>query len=315
MGNETYLNTAARYIETQQLTSKCQHLLRYLDSDGWCKKCTMKSVSSGHLGIDKFIKRTQSKANNCRLDGFTMTRKSRMQCPRSDAITVALKRIKDSQEMTDGYIKRLKSYYRCSLSSKKREQSSLKFYGLTRDPSNGEYMLVIQYTAHGNLRTLLNTNFSSFQWSEKIWWLCDIASSLLTIHKSGHVHGNIHPGNILQLGINQRETSLALDCCNTNPSSRPNAKELLYVFSDWWKCINNTGDKLYQVQKAFMDADEVLPMLELVKMNTRVKNSDAFYTNQIRKLIMPNKEIYMFCKDHEDPRGRSQRRHKPTLGI
>ncbi|CAG8503127.1 4784_t:CDS:2 [Funneliformis caledonium] len=203
-----------------------------------------------------------------------MSRKSRMQCPRSDAITVALKRIKDSQEMTDGYIKRLKSYYRCSLSSKKREQSSLKFYGLTRDPSNGEYMLVIQYTAHGNLRTLLNTNFSSFHWSEKIWWLCDIASSLLTIHKSGS-----RPQ--ISQSLPHVYIRLALDCCNTNPSSRPNAKELLYVYSDWWKCINNAGDKLYQVQKAFMDADEVLPMLELVKMNTRVKNSDAFYTSRL----------------------------------
>ncbi|CAI2163436.1 3784_t:CDS:1 [Funneliformis geosporum] len=280
--------------------------------------------------------------------------------------------------MTDDYIKRLKSYYRCSLSSKKREQSLLKFYGLTRDPSNGEYMLVIQYTEYGNIRTLLNTNFSSFQWSEKVWWLCDIASYLLTIHKAGYVHGNIHPGNILQLGINQRETSstlvdaglslpanhystkvnkkdiygvlpymapevilghpptkesdiysigmlmielsnglppysdrkhdsrlaleivkgsrpqisqnlpqvyirLALDCCSSNPSSRPNAKELLYVFSEWWTCINNTGEKVFQIQKAFMDADEVLPTLELVKMNTLVKNSDAFYTSRLLK--------------------------------
>ncbi|PKK68601.1 hypothetical protein RhiirC2_749919, partial [Rhizophagus irregularis] len=42
------------YFESQQMTSKCQHLSRYLDSDGWCKKCTMKNVSSGHSGIDKF---------------------------------------------------------------------------------------------------------------------------------------------------------------------------------------------------------------------------------------------------------------------
>ena len=56
----SYLN----FVETQQMTSKCQHLSRYLDSDGWCKKCTMKSVSSGHLGIDKFIKNTQKKAAN-----------------------------------------------------------------------------------------------------------------------------------------------------------------------------------------------------------------------------------------------------------
>src|SRR6266498_4261016 len=130
-----------------------------------------------------------------RVDGFRLSRKSKVQCPREGSTIVALKRIKNSQEITDEYINRLKAYYRCGLMySKKRELSLLKFYGMTQDPFTGEYMLVIQYTEHGNLRTLLNTNFSSFQWSERIWWLCDLASNLLTIHKAGYVHGNLHPG-------------------------------------------------------------------------------------------------------------------------
>src|SRR6266498_4262386 len=94
------------------------------------------------------------------------SRKNKVQCPREGPTMVALKRIKNSQEMTREYIKQLKVYYRCSLMhSKKYVQQLLEFYGLTKDPNTGEFILITQYTEHGNIRTLLNTNFSSFQWS------------------------------------------------------------------------------------------------------------------------------------------------------
>jgi hypothetical protein len=42
----------------------CKHVQKYLDIDGWCKKCTMKSVASGHQGLDKLIRNTQSKSSS-----------------------------------------------------------------------------------------------------------------------------------------------------------------------------------------------------------------------------------------------------------
>lgn len=250
------------YFESQQMTSKCQHLSRYLDSDGWCKKCTMKNVSSGHSGIDKFIKRTQNKATNWsdpylewisydqfqdikeigqgnfsvvysatwtlgkRVDNHNSSRKNKVQCPREGPMTVTLKRIKNSQEMTRDYIKQLKVYYRCSLMhSKKHVQELLEFYGITKDPETNDFILVTQFTPFGNLRNLLNTNFSSFQWSEKIWWLCDIVSNLHNIHKAGYIHGNIHPGNILQIGKDQRElTSTLADTGLSLPANNHTSK-------------------------------------------------------------------------------------------
>src|ERR1044072_9493793 len=47
-----------------QRSSSCKHVQRYLDIDGWCKRCTMKSVNSGHEGLDKFIRQTQKKSSS-----------------------------------------------------------------------------------------------------------------------------------------------------------------------------------------------------------------------------------------------------------
>ncbi|CAG8687355.1 220_t:CDS:2, partial [Funneliformis caledonium] len=185
MGNSNSSNNHTTSHPPQPLhSSSCKHIQRYLSIDGWCKKCTMKSVNSGHRGLDKLILRP---------------------------ITVTLKCIKNSQEMSDEYLKRLKSYYKTSLvQSRKRMQQQLKFYGISQDPTTGEYVIITQYSEHGSLRTLLHSHFSSFRWTDKSWWLCDIASNLLTLHKEGIVHGNIHSGNILQIGELTRETTSAL---------------------------------------------------------------------------------------------------------
>src|SRR3954468_21320513 len=49
---------------SNQASLSCKHVQRYLDINGWCKKCTMKSVASGHRGLDKLIHITQSKSSS-----------------------------------------------------------------------------------------------------------------------------------------------------------------------------------------------------------------------------------------------------------
>ena len=100
-------------------------------------------------------------------------------------------------------------------------QQLLQFYGISQDPSTGEYVLVTQYAEHGSLRTLLHRHFSSFRWTEKIWWLCDIVSNLLTLHNAGIVHGNIHAGNVLQIGELARESTSALSDTGLNYPANP----------------------------------------------------------------------------------------------
>jgi serine/threonine protein kinase len=102
-------------------------------------------------------------------------------------------------------------------------QQLLKFYGISQDPSTGEYIFVTQYAEHGSLHLLLHRHFSSFSWTEKIWWLCDIISNLLTLHKAGIVHGNIHSGNVLQIGDLARETTSALSDTGLNHPASPSS--------------------------------------------------------------------------------------------
>ncbi|CAG8432752.1 7079_t:CDS:2 [Diversispora eburnea] len=135
---------------------------------------------------------------------------TRRRCSRTEPITVSLKSIKNSQSITPYYIQNLKSYYRFSSSIfPKRVLNYLQFYGMTQNPVNGEYMMVTQYANFGNLRQFMHYKpraFYNFRWSQKLWWLCDIISNLVIIHKEGHIHGNLHTGNILQIGKDHRET-------------------------------------------------------------------------------------------------------------
>jgi hypothetical protein len=73
MGNSLTTNNNSRQINistnsyTQSLyqpSFSCNHIQRYLDIDGWCKKCTMKSVVSGNRNLDKLIRRTQKKSSS-----------------------------------------------------------------------------------------------------------------------------------------------------------------------------------------------------------------------------------------------------------
>ncbi|CAG8593634.1 13116_t:CDS:2, partial [Acaulospora colombiana] len=128
---------------------------------------------------------------------------------RCSQTVVALKSIKNSQSITPYYVQNLKTYYLHSTECPKRIHNYLQFYGITQYPSTGEYMLVTQYANRGNLRQFMHSSprsFSRFRWTEKLWWLCDIISNLAIIHKEGHVHGNLHTGNILQTGKDRRET-------------------------------------------------------------------------------------------------------------
>ncbi|CAG8647385.1 10952_t:CDS:2 [Funneliformis mosseae] len=291
MGNSNSSNNHTTSHPPQPLhSSSCKHIQRYLSIDGWCKKCTMKSVNSGHRGLDKLILRTQKKSTSwtdpflewipfehfkdvCKIDegGFGIVyratwiqgsrQKNKSQKTRTGPITVTLKCIKNSQEMSDEYLKRLKSYYKTSMvQSRKRMQQQLKFYGISQDPTTGEYVIITQYSEHGSLRTLLHSHFSSFRWTDKSWWLCDIASNLLTLHKEGIVHGNIHSGNILQIGELTRETTSALADTGLNfPANDP---------------------KNVHIRNSFLKADTLLPDI-MEKRNSTAKNEQAIFKSKL----------------------------------
>ncbi|CAG8506482.1 801_t:CDS:2 [Paraglomus brasilianum] len=76
----------------------------------------------------------------------------------------------------------------------------VRCYGISRCPSTNEFIVVTSYAEDGDLRQYISKNFDSFTLQKKIITLRDIASGLVTIHKAGLLHKDLHPGNILRSG-------------------------------------------------------------------------------------------------------------------
>ncbi|POG79091.1 kinase-like domain-containing protein [Rhizophagus irregularis DAOM 181602=DAOM 197198] len=70
-------------------------------------------------------------------------------------------------------------------------------FGITQDPNNKEYMMVIRYCYDGNLRNYLNKSEDYINYKSKIDQLQQIARGLLDIHNAEKVHKDFHSGNIL----------------------------------------------------------------------------------------------------------------------
>jgi serine/threonine protein kinase len=78
-----------------------------------------------------------------------------------------------------------------------------KCYGLTQNPSNGNYMLVInKYDT--NLRDYLQHNHNQLTWKEKINNIDLIIGELKSIHDENSIHRDLHSGNILYSQFSDR---------------------------------------------------------------------------------------------------------------
>ncbi|POG75283.1 kinase-like domain-containing protein [Rhizophagus irregularis DAOM 181602=DAOM 197198] len=69
-------------------------------------------------------------------------------------------------------------------------------YGLTQDPSNGNYMLVMN-EMDTNLRKYLQQNHRQLTWKERIQIAVNVIKSVRIIHKENAIHRDLHSGNIL----------------------------------------------------------------------------------------------------------------------
>jgi len=71
-------------------------------------------------------------------------------------------------------------------------------YGLTQDPLDGNYMLVMRQLDI-NLRKYLQQNHNQLLWKERIKIANDMIDALLMIHNENAIHRDLHSGNILYL--------------------------------------------------------------------------------------------------------------------
>ncbi|GBC07456.1 hypothetical protein RclHR1_07490001 [Rhizophagus clarus] len=72
----------------------------------------------------------------------------------------------------------------------------VKCYGLTRDTSDGNYMLVMQQM-DTDLRKYLQQNYHNFTWKKRIDIIFDVTEALFRIHLGNAIHRDLHSGNIL----------------------------------------------------------------------------------------------------------------------
>ncbi|POG74114.1 kinase-like domain-containing protein [Rhizophagus irregularis DAOM 181602=DAOM 197198] len=76
-------------------------------------------------------------------------------------------------------------------------------YGLTQNPSNGNYMLVIE-KADIDLRKYLQQTQNQLTWKERIKVAYDIIVALSVIHRENAIHRDLHSGNILYSELYQQ---------------------------------------------------------------------------------------------------------------
>ena len=69
-----------------------------------------------------------------------------------------------------------------------------------------KYLLVMEYVEGGSLHNYLKENFSSLNWQDKCRLAFQLASAIECLHKSGIVHNNLHPNNVL---VQQNSIKLA----------------------------------------------------------------------------------------------------------
>ncbi|EXX53675.1 Cmk2p [Rhizophagus irregularis DAOM 197198w] len=76
-------------------------------------------------------------------------------------------------------------------------------FGLTQNPFNGNYMLVIDYKDM-NLREYLQQNHNKLTWKKRIQITDYIMQAVSIIHEENAIHRDLHSGNILFSQINQK---------------------------------------------------------------------------------------------------------------
>nr|CAG8596089.1 8644_t:CDS:2 [Entrophospora candida] len=74
------------------------------------------------------------------------------------------------------------------------------YFGFTQNPKTKIYMIVMDYAPDGNLHQFIKSSsyYKNISWFDKISLLYNISFGLKELHDINIIHGNLHPGNILQ---------------------------------------------------------------------------------------------------------------------
>ncbi|EXX62303.1 polo kinase CDC5 [Rhizophagus irregularis DAOM 197198w] len=104
---------------------------------------------------------------------------------------VILKKLENVENANQSWLEEAKSHL--TLSTK--YPNIVQCYGLTQDPSNGDYMLVMNQM-DTDLRKYLHQN-RQLTWRERIQIAVYVIKSLQIIHTENAIHRDLHSGNVL----------------------------------------------------------------------------------------------------------------------
>ncbi|CAB4441805.1 unnamed protein product [Rhizophagus irregularis] len=127
---------------------------------------------------------------------------------------IVLKELENVENASQSWFEEVKSHFTiCN-----KHAIIVSCYGITQNPSNENYMLVMN-KFDMNLREYLQQNHNQLTWKERIRIAFDIISTLVSIHEENSVHRDLHSGNILYSQFNDCWRISDLGFCG--PADKP----------------------------------------------------------------------------------------------
>ncbi|EXX62010.1 Mkk2p [Rhizophagus irregularis DAOM 197198w] len=114
------------------------------------------------------------------------------QLKRDKGHDVILKKLENVESANKSWFEEGKSHLHIS----NKHNHVVQCFGITKDPSDGNYMLVM-FALDNNLREYLHQNHNKLTWKRRIHIIYHILYGVSRIHKEKAIHRDLHSGNVL----------------------------------------------------------------------------------------------------------------------
>ncbi|CAB4380389.1 unnamed protein product [Rhizophagus irregularis] len=117
--------------------------------------------------------------------------------------------------LLDAFIHELKIHYIHANYSRR----IIRCLGISLDPKENDYLLIMQYANGGDLRNHLKDNFENLTWGDKKNLAFQIADGLNYLHNEGILHRDLHSKNILIHEHNAKITDFGISKIQNDQNS------------------------------------------------------------------------------------------------
>jgi serine/threonine protein kinase len=102
-------------------------------------------------------------------------------------------------------------------------------YGITHDPQNREYAIVVEFQNNGSIRELVKKTHGVLNWRSIINVLYNICGGLDDVHRNNHHHRDFHSGNILNTIFDKEINAVISDFGLCRPADKSSDNTLYGV--------------------------------------------------------------------------------------